>query len=150
MNKSDKALITRAKEAAIKVLLHNAHGPYKGLPRTAGWGYPEPYTRDLMVSSLGILLTRNSQVNQVPAKNPRNRRPQSKSAGTYPVIGSRPRRPRVKRLHPPVFDSRRPVQAGNGKEKFSRTANPQSDCLDGTSKPHKPRPRRSTADKRLA
>ena len=62
MNKSDKALITRAKEAAVKVLLHNAHGPYKGLPRTAGWGYPEPYTRDLMVSSLGILLTRNTKL----------------------------------------------------------------------------------------
>ena len=62
MNKSDKALIARAKEAAINVLLHNAHGPYKGLPRTAGWGYPEPYTRDLMVSSLGILLTGNAEL----------------------------------------------------------------------------------------
>ena len=62
MNKSDKSLVTRAKEAAMKVLLHNAHGPYKGLPRTAGWGYPEPYTRDLMVSSLGILLTRNTKL----------------------------------------------------------------------------------------
>ena len=39
----------------FKVLLHNAHGPYHGLPRTAGWGYPEPYTRDLMISTLGIL-----------------------------------------------------------------------------------------------
>ncbi|MGD1042880.1 MAG: glycoside hydrolase 100 family protein [Sedimentisphaerales bacterium] len=62
MNKSDKALIAKAKEAAIKVLLHNAHGSYKGLPRTAGWGYPEPYTRDLMVSSLGILLTGNAKL----------------------------------------------------------------------------------------
>jgi len=55
-------LITRAKEAAIEILLHNAHGPYNGLPRTAGWGYPEPYTRDLMVSSLGILLTGNAEL----------------------------------------------------------------------------------------
>jgi hypothetical protein len=62
VNKSDKALIAKAKEAAIKVLLHNAHGSYKGLPRTAGWGYPEPYTRDLMVSSLGILLTGNAKL----------------------------------------------------------------------------------------
>jgi hypothetical protein len=62
VNKSDKALITRAKEAAIEILLHNAHGPYNGLPRTAGWGYPEPYTRDLMVSSLGILLTGNAEL----------------------------------------------------------------------------------------
>ena len=28
-------------------------GPIEGLPRTAGWGYPEPYTRDLMISALG-------------------------------------------------------------------------------------------------
>ncbi|MGA2322567.1 MAG: glycoside hydrolase 100 family protein [Sedimentisphaerales bacterium] len=62
MNNANKKLIARAKEAAIKVLLHNAHGPYKGLPRTAGWGYPEPYTRDLMVSSLGILLTGNAEL----------------------------------------------------------------------------------------
>ena len=37
------------------MLRHNAHGPFHGLPRTAGWGYPEPYTRDLMIASLGIL-----------------------------------------------------------------------------------------------
>jgi hypothetical protein len=57
MNKRNKDLIERAKQAAVKVLLHNAHGPYRGLPRTAGWGYPEPYTRDIMISSLGILVT---------------------------------------------------------------------------------------------
>ncbi len=45
--------IKEAKKAAIEVLLHNAHGPYHGLPRTAGWGYPEPYTRDLMFSISG-------------------------------------------------------------------------------------------------
>ena len=38
------------------MLVHNAHGPYEDLPRTAGWGYPEPYTRDLMISALGILV----------------------------------------------------------------------------------------------
>jgi len=62
MKKRDKNLIERAKESAIKVLIHNAHGPYRGLPRTAGWGYPEPYTRDLMISSLGILLTENKKL----------------------------------------------------------------------------------------
>ncbi|MCJ7728485.1 MAG: hypothetical protein MUO27_01175 [Sedimentisphaerales bacterium] len=62
MNRANTELIARAKEAAIKVLLHNAHGPYRGLPRVAGWGYPEPYTRDLMVSSLGILLTENTKL----------------------------------------------------------------------------------------
>ena len=64
MNERDKNLIEQAKAAAIKVLLHNAHGPYRGLPRTAGWGYPEPYTRDLMISSLGILTTGNEKLIQ--------------------------------------------------------------------------------------
>ena len=62
MNPRDKNLIEQAKNAAIKVLLHNAHGPYRGLPRAAGWGYPEPYTRDLMISSLGILITGNKKL----------------------------------------------------------------------------------------
>ena len=62
MRKSDKELIAKAKEAAVKVLLHNSHGPYRGLPRAAGWGYPEPYTRDLMVSSLGILVSGNTKL----------------------------------------------------------------------------------------
>lgn len=47
----------RAKHAALQVLRHNATGPYRGLPRTAGWGYPEPYTRDLMIAGLGILVS---------------------------------------------------------------------------------------------
>jgi len=53
-----------AKNAALTVLLHNMHGPYRGLPRTAGWGYPEPYTRDLMISSLGVLTSGNAQLIQ--------------------------------------------------------------------------------------
>ena len=52
----------RAKEAALGVLLHNARGPFQGLPRTAGWGYPEPYTRDLMISALGFLTTGNEEL----------------------------------------------------------------------------------------
>jgi hypothetical protein len=32
------ASIDQAKEAALRVLLHNAHGQFQGLPRTAGWG----------------------------------------------------------------------------------------------------------------
>jgi hypothetical protein len=59
---NDKKLVEQTKEAALKVLLHNMHGPYRGLPRTAGWGYPEPYTRDLMVSSLGILVSGNQKL----------------------------------------------------------------------------------------
>lgn len=60
----DKSLasIEQAKDAAIQVLLHNSHGPFQGLPRTAGWGYPEPYTRDMMISSLGLLVTGNSEL----------------------------------------------------------------------------------------
>jgi len=49
--------IEAAKQAAIAVLEHNAFGPFAGLPRTAGWGYPEPYTRDLMIALPGFLLT---------------------------------------------------------------------------------------------
>ncbi|HEY9003061.1 MAG TPA: glycoside hydrolase 100 family protein [Mucilaginibacter sp.] len=54
--------IEKAKEAALKVLLHNMYGPFEGLPRTAGWGYPEPYTRDLLISILGIAVSENRQL----------------------------------------------------------------------------------------
>ena len=64
MNTQDERLIEQTKEAAIKVLLHNMHGPYHGLPRTAAWGYPEPYTRDLLISSLGILISGNKKLIQ--------------------------------------------------------------------------------------
>ena len=52
----------KPRRAALDVLLHNAPGPYEGLPRTAGWGYPEPYTRDLLISSLGILASGNEEL----------------------------------------------------------------------------------------
>jgi hypothetical protein len=51
--------IQATRRAALDVLLHNASGPFEGLPRTAGWGYPEPYTRDLLISALGILASGN-------------------------------------------------------------------------------------------
>lgn len=57
MSDLDPTRIAAAKNAALEILLHNLHGPYHGLPRTAGWGYPEPYTRDLMIASLGILVS---------------------------------------------------------------------------------------------
>jgi Alkaline and neutral invertase len=59
MQKIEKEDIEAAKKAALDVLLHNAKGPFQGLPRTAGWGYPEPYTRDLMFSILGIAVSEN-------------------------------------------------------------------------------------------
>jgi hypothetical protein len=51
--------IQATKQAALTVLLHNAQGDFESLPRTAGWGYPEPYTRDMMIASLGILVSGN-------------------------------------------------------------------------------------------
>jgi hypothetical protein len=54
--------IEAAKKAALEVLLHNAKGPFNDLPRTAGWGYPEPYTRDLMISIFGIAVTKNLEL----------------------------------------------------------------------------------------
>lgn len=54
--------IEDAKKAAIEVLLHNAHGTVADLPRTAGWGYPEPYTRDLLIAVLGIATSENTEL----------------------------------------------------------------------------------------
>jgi hypothetical protein len=62
MKPKHQLIIQAAKEAALEVLLHNASGPFQGLPRTAGWGYPEPYTRDLMFSMLGIAVTGNRKL----------------------------------------------------------------------------------------
>ncbi len=62
MNINERASIAAAKKAALEILLHNARGPVQGLPRTAGWGYPEPYTRDLMISALGFLATGNAEL----------------------------------------------------------------------------------------
>jgi glycogen debranching enzyme len=62
MDDKSLASIDQAKEAALRVLLHNARGPFQGLPRTAGWGYPETYTRDLMISALGLLVSGNEKL----------------------------------------------------------------------------------------
>jgi hypothetical protein len=62
MQNSNLKEIEEAKKAAMEVLLHNAHGPFHGLPRTAGWGYPEPYTRDLLISILGISVSGNQKL----------------------------------------------------------------------------------------
>jgi len=62
MNQNDRQIIDEAKAAALKVLLNNSVGPFRRLPRTAGWGYPEPYTRDLMISILGIAVSSNNNL----------------------------------------------------------------------------------------
>ena len=59
MTLEEKYLIESAEKAAVEVLLHNSKGPFLDLPRTAGWGYPEPYTRDLSISALGIAVSKN-------------------------------------------------------------------------------------------
>jgi hypothetical protein len=56
MHGDEHAIIEEAKQAARQVLLHNIRASRTGLPRTAAWGYPEPYTRDLMISALGFLV----------------------------------------------------------------------------------------------
>lgn len=56
--------IEEAKKAAIEVLLHNSHGTVADLPRTAGWGYPEPYTRDLLIAVLGNATSENTELIQ--------------------------------------------------------------------------------------
>lgn len=62
MQVKNQPAIAAAKLAALEVLLHNANGPIQGLPRTAGWGYPEPYTRDLLLSILGIAVSKNEEL----------------------------------------------------------------------------------------
>jgi hypothetical protein len=54
--------VQQAKQAALEILLHNARGPVDGLPRTAGWGYPEPYTRDLLLSAFGVLVSGSEEL----------------------------------------------------------------------------------------
>jgi hypothetical protein len=54
--------VEAAKKAALEVLLYNARHSATSLPRTAAWGYPEPYTRDIMICSLGVLVSRNEEL----------------------------------------------------------------------------------------
>jgi len=54
--------VEAAKTAALTVLLNNARDGRNGLPRTAAWGYPEPYTRDLLIGALGTLVSGNDEL----------------------------------------------------------------------------------------
>ena len=51
------AALDAARIAALEVLKHNFNLETSPLPRTAGFGYPEPYTRDLMIAVLGVVST---------------------------------------------------------------------------------------------
>ena len=54
--------VDRAEQAALDVLRNNLQGGFQGLPRTAAWGYPEPYTRDLLISGLAALVTEDKDL----------------------------------------------------------------------------------------
>ncbi len=54
--------VEEAKAAALAVLVNNARDGRNGLPRTAAWGYPEPYTRDLLIGALGTLVSENEEL----------------------------------------------------------------------------------------
>jgi hypothetical protein len=58
-NASSDERVNAVRKAALEVLVSNAEGGTNHLPRTAGFGYPEPYTRDLMIASLGVLQSGN-------------------------------------------------------------------------------------------
>jgi len=62
MTAPDSECIERAKTVAVEALRHNLNGSFQGLPRTAGWGYPEPYTRDLMIALPGVLVSGDDQL----------------------------------------------------------------------------------------
>jgi hypothetical protein len=62
MNREQLRKVAEARAAAIEVLLHNARNGRHELPRTAAWGYPEPYTRDLLIAGLGILVSGNAEL----------------------------------------------------------------------------------------
>jgi hypothetical protein len=62
MTSSSSSIIAEAKQAALEVLLNNARDGRSGLPRTAAWGYPEPYTRDLLIGALGTLVSGNEEL----------------------------------------------------------------------------------------
>src|SRR5271154_1134513 len=59
MKTEETSAVEIAKQSALEVLHHNMRGPFFGLPRAAGWGYPEPYTRDCLICALGILVSGN-------------------------------------------------------------------------------------------
>ena len=62
MTPSALAIVAEGRAAALEVLLYNSRNGRNNLPRTAAWGYPEPYTRDLLIASLGILVSGNREL----------------------------------------------------------------------------------------
>ncbi|MGE5341489.1 MAG: glycoside hydrolase 100 family protein [Candidatus Omnitrophota bacterium] len=60
-----KQKVEEARQAALDVLHFNFKNPHTlqtplyGLPSASGWVYLEPYTRDLMIAALGILVSKD-------------------------------------------------------------------------------------------
>jgi hypothetical protein len=84
------ASVSEAKKAALEVLLHNARGPYHSLPRAAGWGYPEPYTRDLLISGLGVLACGNKKLTAVLRRVLQTLAKNQNCLGQIPVLVHKP------------------------------------------------------------
>ena len=89
MRASDWKEVALAREAALEVLRHNAHGPFHGLPRTAGWGYPEPYTRDLLISILGIAVSGDQKLMESTRLVLTTLAENQSATGPYPFNGPR-------------------------------------------------------------
>jgi hypothetical protein len=82
--------VRQAKNAALEVLLHNAQGPYHSLPRAAGWGYPEPYTRDLLISGLGVLACGNQKLTAILRRVLQTLAKNQSHLGQIPVLVHKP------------------------------------------------------------
>src|SRR5665811_2533485 len=103
MQNADWQEIEEAKKAALEVLFHNAHGPYHGLPRTAGWGYPEPYTRDLMFSIFGIGVSENQELMESIRRVLETLSANQTDHGHIPSLVHDKRRPWIKRYNSSIF-----------------------------------------------
>ncbi|WBL24208.1 glycoside hydrolase 100 family protein [Zunongwangia sp. HGR-M22] len=62
MKIEENAILNHTKKTALEILLNNSRKSTEGLSRTAAWGYPEPYTRDLMLAILGVAVSKNEEL----------------------------------------------------------------------------------------
>ena len=150
MQQATRKRTEEASEAAIKVLLHNAHGPYHGLPRTAGWGYPEPYTRDLMFSILGIAVSGNLKLRESIRTVLENLAKNQTERGHIPSL-VHDKEDRGSSDSTPLFLLGVGIfRRITGEHDFLQEAVSQSFDLDGVSKPFRQVPDCPAANKRLA
>lgn len=91
MKAADRDRVQEASQAALEVLRHNMVGPFHGLPRTAGWGYPEPYTRDLLISALGILASGDQDLGRAVGKVMARLAENQSERGSIPSLVHAPR-----------------------------------------------------------